>query len=316
MALQVSNNDFDGSLARYRELKASGVDYPYFHSVVGTAYLAKDDFSNATIQFDELLRREKSLHGRVLFRVAKDHLADVALYQGKFRSAKSQVKQAMDVSESPDERAVYAIELAEIVALEGSANDVRDLVRKDDMEQSTLATTRIAAAEVLATVGLKEEVNRLLAPIYRDNSAVKRTRAAELEFITGSLELAEGKNDEGTRALNNSYALDKTNLETAYFLARAYMKAGDWETASGLFESVVQNKGSVLLDYNAYIWPLALYYLAECEERLGEHDKALEEYESFLQLWKDADPELAEPKLAQRRYKELQTTLQRRSLPR
>jgi tetratricopeptide (TPR) repeat protein len=235
------------------------------------------------------------------------------LYQGKLNLSKSQLEQAMSTSDSASERAAYAIEIAGIVYLLRDANSARSLISQN-IDKDTLDTTRIAAARILATLGARQDVNSLLASIHPTKSMLQGIGPANKNFIDGQLSLAEGKTAEAIRFLNDSYEQDD-DPETAYFLARAHIKAGDWQTAFGLLDGAVKHKGRLLLDSSAHLWPLAVYYLAVCEDKLGQKEKALQSYETFLQLWEGADAALAEPRLAQRRYKELQATPQWRDLP-
>jgi tetratricopeptide (TPR) repeat protein len=41
-------------------------------------------------------------------------------------------------------------------------------------------------------------------------------------------------------------------------------------------------------------WPLAHYSLGVAHERKGQRDRARTSFERFLQIWKDADPDLPE----------------------
>jgi hypothetical protein len=47
--------------------------------------------------------------------------------------------------------------------------------------------------------------------------------------------------------------------------------------------------------------PLYHFRVAEIYERKGNKAKAAEHYKKFLEIWKDADPELPEPGLAKAR---------------
>ena len=56
MVLMLLRNDFDGVLDRYRDLTSHGAQYPWFHGVVGTALLGKQDVKGATQEFEILGR--------------------------------------------------------------------------------------------------------------------------------------------------------------------------------------------------------------------------------------------------------------------
>jgi tetratricopeptide (TPR) repeat protein len=75
-------------------------------------------------------------------------------------------------------------------------------------------------------------------------------------------------------------------------LARAYLKKGDVDRAITEYEKLVtfdpNNRARFL------IHPLYHYRLAKLYEKKGLKEKAIEQYEKFLDLWRDADPGLAE----------------------
>ena len=88
-------------------------------------------------------------------------------------------------------------------------------------------------------------------------------------------------------------------------LARAYMKSGDIDAAIAEYEkkNVFDPEGHErLLNHPKY-----RYLLAKLYEEKGDAAKAVEQYEAFLELWKDADPGLLELQDAKRRLDTLRT---------
>jgi len=57
-----------------------------------------------------------------------------------------------------------------------------------------------------------------------------------------------------------------------------------------------------------FIYPLWHYELAKLYEEKGEKSKAIEQYEKFLEIWKDADKDLPEPHDARKRLAKLKGT--------
>ena len=87
-------------------------------------------------------------------------------------------------------------------------------------------------------------------------------------------------------------------------LPRAYRQKGDLDKAISAYEDLItlspEKKGRFL------VHPLYHYRLAQLYEEKGWKGKAIEHYEKFLDLWKDADPEIAEFEDAKTRVWELQ----------
>ena len=87
-------------------------------------------------------------------------------------------------------------------------------------------------------------------------------------------------------------------------LARAYLESGRLGQAVSEFEDLLSNYSRVRLLWA--IWVVkAHYYLGLAYEKSGWNKKAIEQYEEFLDIWKDADPGIAEVEDARERLKKL-----------
>jgi non-specific serine/threonine protein kinase len=82
-------------------------------------------------------------------------------------------------------------------------------------------------------------------------------------------------------------------FQRKYMLARSYLAAGKYENSIGLFEKLlsIYSVGRSFFS----IWSVKLhFYLAIAYERSGWTNKAIEQYEEFLDIWKNADPGIEE----------------------
>ncbi len=94
-------------------------------------------------------------------------------------------------------------------------------------------------------------------------------------------------------------------LRTHFMLARAYQESDRLGEAVSEFEKeVVSNYG-----YGRSFWAIwavkAHYYLGLAYEKSGWNKKAIEQYEEFLEIWKDADPGIPEVEDAKKRLEKL-----------
>ena len=88
-------------------------------------------------------------------------------------------------------------------------------------------------------------------------------------------------------------------------LARAYLKKGEIDGAIAVYEKKItfdpQSKERRL------IHPKYHFLLGKLYEEKGEKAKAIEQYEVFLEFWKDADPDMPELGEAKKRLSSLQS---------
>jgi len=82
-------------------------------------------------------------------------------------------------------------------------------------------------------------------------------------------------------------------------LALAYYNTGDMEKAREEYEKITNLTTGRL--YYGDIYAKSYFMLGKIYEQQGNTTKAIEHYEKFLSLWKDADPGIAEVEEARRR---------------
>jgi tetratricopeptide (TPR) repeat protein len=88
-------------------------------------------------------------------------------------------------------------------------------------------------------------------------------------------------------------------------LAMAYYASGDIDKAQGEYERITSSSTN-RLDFGD-VYAMSFYALGKIYEQKGWKGKALEQYEKFLDLWKDADPGFPEVDDAKKRLADLKT---------
>jgi serine/threonine protein kinase/tetratricopeptide (TPR) repeat protein len=130
--------------------------------------------------------------------------------------------------------------------------------------------------------------------------------------LMGLIELKKEKYTEAIDYFNKAISLlsyPSAGIERHAFyinyLALAYYESGDLEKAQEEYERITALTNGRL--YFGDIYAKSFYMLGKIREQQGDTAKAIEHYERFLDLWKDADPGLAEVEDARERFARLKT---------
>jgi len=99
-------------------------------------------------------------------------------------------------------------------------------------------------------------------------------------------------------ALYQSDALFSSSLARAYYLAGQHEKAQEEYTRILDFRSGIKGYGDLITK--------SYYFLGIILQDLGQKEDAIQNYEKFLELWKDSDPDLPEKTNAQKQLSALQ----------
>jgi DNA-binding winged helix-turn-helix (wHTH) protein/Tfp pilus assembly protein PilF len=299
MRLDLQRNGFDAVLARAHKLTDRGLAYPYWESQVGLAYLAKDDFSNADEHFKNLLDASNRYHGKALVLAARDSLADSAVYRGHIKDSVRLLQGARDSAASKEEKADYEVTLARQFADLGGVASSKSVLETALKDAESLEI-RSRAAIVAGIIGDRALAERANSKDDLDPS-VRQT-------VNGLLSLAEGEIPIAINDLKASYD-NAPKPDIAYWLGIANMKAHDWSKAAEYFDKVISSKGKILDDDDSTIlyWVLAHYQQAICYQQSQFLKPAIERYQQFLSLWKEADPDLKQRADAQQQLHMLST---------
>jgi serine/threonine protein kinase/Tfp pilus assembly protein PilF len=161
-----------------------------------------------------------------------------------------------------------------------------------------------------------EEIRALLQDVSGGEKELLAKRVAllqmEIDLAEGAVEGALSYLEQNDLNLSNRLpeialitsgralgaVIDNNRVQFKEALARAYAKKGDLDRAIAEYERLVSpglKKG------NALIHPRYYYSLGKLYEEKGWKEKARNHYRRFLDLWKDADPGIAEVRDARTR---------------
>ena len=122
----------------------------------------------------------------------------------------------------------------------------------------------------------------------KEKAATTAARAEAERAITALAALAEGKPAEAVGSSNRCRSMPPTPMSSTIWTI-SKLRSGDWEAAvKGLTFINSREARAGLSATTAYVYAT----LARVQLRMGQVDEARKSYQRFLDLFKDADPDL------------------------
>jgi serine/threonine protein kinase/tetratricopeptide (TPR) repeat protein len=285
----------------------------------GRIYHFKGDFIEAE---KELRKAAANSKGRVQ-RASIRELSYLYLTEGKFRKSKEQIQRGFELSRQASNaswEASFHSDLCSIFLTSGEfssalkeAERIWDYaLEADDFNYHRVALWR----KGLAYVGMnsikkaQETADELKGFIEK---GIYRKAIRLYHHLQGGIELKKSNYSQAIEYLKKTVSsLLAPNWTASDFnalfyntLALAYFKAGDLESAQKEYETIISMTWGRWRWGNIYA--KSFYMLGKIYEQQGNEAKAIEHYEKFLDLWKDADPGIAEVEDAKKRLAGLQS---------
>jgi tetratricopeptide (TPR) repeat protein len=127
--------------------------------------------------------------------------------------------------------------------------------------------------------------------------------SVELPRLRAVLELRSNRPDDAVALLAAAVPYERRYVGTVYLRGQAYLRSGRWLEAAAEFQKIVDRRAS---SWGAW-YPLAHVSLARAALRAGDIARARNAYEAFLNLWKEADPDIPILIEARREYSALRS---------
>jgi len=289
----ISLNRFAEAAEAAKETQAKGFDSPDVRLYVYELAFLQDDTAKMAQQLAGAAGKPSEESTLLQF------AAGTAAYSGQVKKARELSRQAVASAERAEENepaARFESEAAIWEALFGNAGEARQhadravaLSNSKDTESVAglaLAVTGDARAEALAVdVGKRFPDDTIVQfnylPAIQAQLALNRHDAVHaIQLLQAALPYELGV------AGSSSFT---TNLFPVYIRGEAYLAAGDGAQAVGEFRKLLDSRGLVL---NEPIGALANLGLARSYVLQGDAAKARSAYETFFQLWKNADADV------------------------
>jgi tetratricopeptide (TPR) repeat protein len=308
--LYAYNGKLDQAIESYKRALEIKPDFYMSRFKLGDMYLFKKDYAQVETCFEALSSSSEKLWRSI----GRLYLVLIPLYQGKLEDA----LKVLDDGIAGDR----------MEKAEGEMNAYKHFVKAYIYEEQKKMALALKEAEIAMEIMKKAKPND---PVYgRDGYAyflVKSGRIAEAEELAGALkkdlegkdstlmhsywvtlsEIEEAKGDTNTALsyLEKVYKESPTpSFYLRYRLAEIYLKKGRLDEAVAELEKALSRYD----DDRVWATSMAVkayYLLGLAYEKSGWNKKAIEKYEEFLDIWKDADPGIKEVEDAKERLKKL-----------
>jgi serine/threonine protein kinase/DNA-binding winged helix-turn-helix (wHTH) protein/Flp pilus assembly protein TadD len=218
----------------------------------------------------------------------------IEIQQGRFRSAEGLRLQAFGDSSQTTNIYSWVIRSALENAEVGWVVQARRFESKAD--RSKLARDdELVLALALARSGQTEEAGKLADQISAERSEDTLVQNYLAPTIRAAIKLQQHDPAAVIDLLRGTakYDLAGTNsfdyVYPAYIRGLAYLKLGDGRSAAAQFQKLIDNPG---LTVELVTGPMAWLQLGRAQKMMGDEAAARKSYEAFLDLWKNADPDI------------------------
>ncbi|HYT83191.1 MAG TPA: protein kinase [Gemmatimonadales bacterium] len=228
-------------------------------------------------------------------------LAALSLVRGKLTMAEGQFRREMAANEQRGVPGKYLEGAIGLAVIDAHYRDAPEAGRREveaALRRHPLATIPAAdrpyvgLAWLYAHLGRPDRARQLLAEYeaavpeaVRRSQPFRHGAAAEIAF-------AEGRVQDAIQGYRAWYDEDSCAVCGLFLLARAYERAGERDSALAVYERAVTTPGYTRAFEEASTLGPTYRRLGELYEERDDKTRARDYYNRFVDLWKDADPEL------------------------
>jgi tetratricopeptide (TPR) repeat protein len=147
----------------------------------------------------------------------------------------------------------------------------------------------------LARSGRTDEANRLADQVSQEAPLDTIVQKYLVPTVRAAVKLHQHDPQAAIDLLRETVQYDLADTESfdylypAYIRGLAYLELGDGQSAAGEFQKLIDNPG---MCGEFITCPLARLQMGRAKKLMGDSASARESYEEFLNIWKDADPDL------------------------
>jgi eukaryotic-like serine/threonine-protein kinase len=227
--------------------------------------------------------------------------------RGHFNSSDRLQLQASKLSSDPEDISTGLVFSALQSAEAGrtiQARKIQDQALQTKLEQNR----KMVLALSLARSGRTDEANQLAEEVSQEAPLDTIVQKYLVPTVRASIKLHNHDPGAAIDLLQGTIPYDLADTQSfdylypAYIRGLAYLELGDGRSAAGQFQKLIDNPGLCL---ESIAGPLAQLQLGRAQKMLGEEAAARKSYETFLDLWKSADPDVPVYQQAKAEYANL-----------
>jgi serine/threonine protein kinase/Tfp pilus assembly protein PilF len=272
---------------------------------LGDIYLQKREYDKADKYYRELADFGSDKYKRTLGRGC---LAFIPFHQGKYRET-LEIADVVIASNRIDRiknftsACIHLLRAFVYLELNKPALGLKECDTGIDHYSSVFPGARLSWANYrawfLGATGQVEKVNEIIRMLKGEQKKKDRTLVRSFASHLGWCELARGNPGAAIPYFKQAIK-ERLNFRDYYFLGKSCFAAGRLEEGIEAFEKAITRYDRFRMFFGNYS-AKAHFLLGTGYEKSGRYKKAVENYERFLDIWKDADPGIKEIQIARER---------------
>ena len=275
----------------------------------GDTYFYMGDLKRAEEEYKKLQERKEP----IVYAWSRERLAFLYLLQGRFKEFRKIVQEGLERAERLGQRTWIrgaAFDLSDVEIRLGNPDRALELLNKiwkSAVEDEAFGSQRtalflmgLAYLEMKSIDEAQKTADRLKEMIEQ---AMNKKLISAYYVLMGAIEFNKNNYSKAIefykKAIPLLSATSSSHLPIANGMGLAYYKAGDLENARQEYERVISFTTGRRVFGDLYA--KSFYMLGLINEQQDNRSKAIENYEKFLDLWKNADPGITEVDDARKR---------------
>ena len=298
-------SDYDAAIAEADRAHSLDPDYNHYYWIKGDIYQCKGDLENAGKEYQKLL----TLKERAAHIDGRDRLAAIFLMKGQFERSEEQIRRGIAEAEElreMDSAASFRLDLAYIQlrrkdyagALAECERILRDAIVSESLslQRSALYFKGLTYCEMNALDDAAQTADELKSVIKR---GMNQRQMRYYHHLNGMIMMFRNDPSEAIKSFSMSLDLVPSQYvpmnEHCLFidsLASAYLATGDLKSAEDTYRKITALRSA--RHCFGDVFTRSFYMLAKIYQQQKMREKAAENYDRFLSLWKEADPGIPE----------------------